>query len=280
MRPEIVRFANADRALVGALTLPEGASPRVGFVLCRPFGAEAIRSNMLFRTLAARLAQDGCAVLCFDYHGTGESPGEGSDQSMQAWQADIAAADAYLRRRTGVVRTHWFGLGLGASLAARAAFEAVTKTSRPAHLVLWEPVENGRAYAAQMCSHHRREMQRWFRARWHIICRDLGQTEPTLPGIVLGFEVGTVLARDLEQLDGLPTEALLNVGIGITAGQVVGTAPWGPSHRLHTIAIEQPVDWMTNHAADGEEYRSVPIVPTDAVQAARESLHATGPVLL
>lgn len=235
---------------------------------------------MLFRTLALRLAQDGCAVLSFDYHGTGESPGEGRDQSMADWQGDIAAADEYLRRRCGVLRTHWFGLGLGATLAARAAFEAVTKAARPAHLVLWEPIEDGRAYAQAMCTHHRSEMQRWFRARWHVICRDLGQTEPTLPGVVLGFEIGNTLARDLEQLDGVPTEALLNVGIGITAGLKASAAPWPASHRLRSIRIEQPIDWMTNHAADGEEYRSAPIVPTDAVQAARESIHATGPVLL
>lgn len=295
MDPEIVRFGNPLRTMVGALTLPDRAQPRIGFVLCRPFGGEAIRSNAFFRTLAMRLAREGCAVLSFDYYGTGESPGEGAGQSFQSWQQDILNADAYLRRRTGVTRCHWFGLALGATLAARAAV-AARADGRPAHLVLWEPVENGRAYGASMCARHRREMERWFRARWNVIRRDFAEPEPALPGVVLGFEVGDALAADLDRLDGLPFATLLDAGVALTIGRAAAdsshaahAAPVAPaaaaaqampqSFRLRTIAIEQPVDWMTNHASDGEEYRGSAIVPQDAILAARESLHAAGSVV-
>lgn len=280
MKYEFIRFGDPDRPLIGRLSIPEKAIPGVAFLLCRPFGSEAIRSSMLFRALAVRLAREGCLTLSFDYYGTGESPGEGKDQTLIGWQRDIAAADAYLRRRSGAVRCNWFGLGLGATLAARAAFDALMTAHRPAHLVLWEPVEDGRAYGASMCVKHRYEMQRWFRARWSVIRRDLGEAEPALPGIVLGFEIGRELARELGQIDGLPIEALLAGGVDMTVGRPTTATPWPQFDALRSIPIEQPIDWMTNHAADGEDYRNAAIVPGEALQAVCESLHATRPVLL
>jgi uncharacterized protein len=265
--------------MAGVLTRPERGHARVAFLLCRPFGSEAIRASMFFRSLAARLSRDGCATLCFDYHGTGDAPGEGRHQSMQNWQQDILVADAYLRRSAGVMRSHWFGLALGATLAARAALQAAP-SSRPSQLVLWEPVVDGRDYGQTMLSRHRSEMQRWFRARWHVIKRDLGEPEPTLPGTVLGFQVGDALAREFEQLQDLPAAALLDAGIGVTVGQAAGVAALAADDRLKSITIAQPVNWMTNHAPDGEEYRGAAIVPLEAIAAARETLHAAGPVYL
>ena len=280
MNPEIVRFGEPERTLVGSLWLPQGAPARVGFVLCRPFGSEAIRANMFYRSLASRLAAEGCAALCFDYHGTGESPGESKDQAMGPWQADVLVADAYLRTRSGVARCHWFGLGLGAALACRAAVSTLATSQRPAHLVLWEPIEDGVAYGASMCAKHRSEMERWFRARWSVIRREFGEPEPTLPGVVLGCEIGAELADDLKQLAGLPITGLLAAGVRITAGRATGSAPWPESPRLRTVMIEQPVDWMTSHAPDGEDYNGAAIVPNEAILAARETLLAPGPILL
>lgn len=266
--------------MAGTLWMPEGTPARTGFLLCRPFGSEAIRASMFYRALAMRLAAEGSATLSFDYHGTGESPGEGKDQTMLDWQRDVLVADSYLRRHTGVARCHWFGLGLGAALAARAALETLATNQRPAHIVLWEPVENGNDYARTLCTKHRSEMERWFRARWSVIRRDLDEPEPSLPGTVLGFEIGADFAHELALLDGLPTAALLAAGVRVTAGRPAAATPWTPSPRLRTISVEHPVDWMTNHAADGEEYRDIAIVPNDAIVAARETLRAPGPVLL
>jgi len=280
MSPELVRFGDPDRALVGTLWMPDSAMARIGFLLCRPFGCEAIRASMFYRTLATRLTLEGCAVLCFDYHGTGESPGDGKDQTLAGWQSDIASADAFLRQRSGVGRSHWFGLGLGATLICRAAIDTLATPHRPAHLVLWEPVENGREYGAGMCSKHRSEMERWFRARWPVIRRNFGEPEPSLPGVVLGFEIGAELARDLDALAGLPVAALLGAGIRISAGREQGAAPWPESTRLRSVSLPHAVDWMTSHAPDGEEYTGAAIVPNEAILAARETLLAPGPVLL
>jgi pimeloyl-ACP methyl ester carboxylesterase len=280
MNPEIVRFGAAERTLVGSLWLPQGDNVRVGFVLCRPFGSEAIRANMFYRSLASRLAAEGCATLCFDYHGTGESPGDSKDQAMAGWESDILVADAFLRERSGAARCHWFGLGLGASLACRAALATLASSQRPAHLVLWEPIEDGKAYSTSMCEKHRFEMERWFRSRWAVIQRDFGEPEPALPGVVLGCEIGAQLADDLKGLEGLPIASLLAAGVRITAGRAAGGPRWPESDRLRPVVIENPVDWMTSHAPDGEEYRGAAIVPNEAILAARETLLAPGPVLL
>jgi hypothetical protein len=146
--------------------------------------------------------------------------------------------------------------------------------------VLWEPVEDGVAYGQSMCIKHRCEMERWFRSRWSVIRRDFGEPEPTLPGVVLGSEVGAELAADFKSLAGLPITALLAAGVRITAGRAATAAPWPESPRLKSVIVENPVDWMTSHAPDGEEYRSAAIVPNEAILAARETLLAPGPVLL
>jgi uncharacterized protein len=276
MAPEILRFGTPARPMIGTLWMPENAQPAMGFLLCRPFGAEGVRSNALYRALATRLARAGCAVLVFDYHGTGESPGEGRYQSLPKWQHDIQVADGFLRRRTGVAACHWFGLGLGAALAARAA-DVISSAQRPAHLVLWDPVQNGRDYTATMCARHRREMERWFRARWDVIQLDFGEPEPELPGVVLGFEVGAALAGDLDRLGPLPLESLLHAGVSITVGRAPSSAALASLprlSRLRELVIEQKIDWMSNHAPDGEEYRGGAIVPQDVLVAAHESLHA------
>ncbi|HUN91836.1 MAG TPA: alpha/beta fold hydrolase [Burkholderiaceae bacterium] len=273
MAQEILQFSNQDRVMAGALTLPDRGDSGVGFVLCRPFGAEAIRSHAMFRALATRLARAGCATLVFDYHGTGESPGDAATQDLAHWQRDIVAADAFLRYRTGVARTHWFGLGLGATLAARAAL-AAPAAARPAHLVLWDPVENGSDYVALMFARHRREMERWFRSRWDVIRRDGLEDEPSLPGVVLGFEVGSGLAADFGRLQTLQLQSLIDAGIRVTIGRDrAATAALPSSPLLRVRTIEQKINWMTNHAPEGEEYEGSAIVPQDAVAAAQESLH-------
>lgn len=266
--------------MAAALSLPDGGHARVGWVLCRPFGAEAIRASLFFRALSAHLCAQGCAVLRFDYHGTGDSPGEGAGEDFARWQQDILEADAALRHLTGVPRTHWFGLGLGATLAARAAEQSLAHSHHPEHLVLWEPVQDGAAYGRDLCEHHRGEMRRWLRSRWDVLRRDYGMHEPTLPGTVLGFEVGAALARDLASLRVLPLEALLRARIGITLG--VGPGVPHPEGRagLQVVRTDGSVDWMSNHGAEGEVQYGAAMVPAGALQAVRDSLQVSRPELL
>jgi pimeloyl-ACP methyl ester carboxylesterase len=81
--------------------------------------------------------------LRFDYHGTGDSPGDDDVASLAGWAGDIGVAHRELAARSGKDKVAWIGLRLGASLCALAA-----QTTRPGLglVVLWDPVIAGLPY--------------------------------------------------------------------------------------------------------------------------------------
>jgi uncharacterized protein len=138
-----VRFGDA-REMLGFYHAPARAVPGAPAVLlCNPFGPEAIRSYRMLRLLADRLSNAGCPVMRFDYHGTGDSPGDDDVASLPGWAGDIGVAHRELSARSGKDRVAWIGLRLGASLAALAAQTVRTGLGL---LVLWDPVIAGLSY--------------------------------------------------------------------------------------------------------------------------------------
>ena len=93
-------FGPASRQLFGLYHAPERES-KLAVLICMPLGQEAVRAHRLFRVLSDRLARAGVAVLRFDYHGSGDSPGEDTDGELEGWRRDICTAHEELRRRTG-----------------------------------------------------------------------------------------------------------------------------------------------------------------------------------
>ena len=233
------------------------ARPRARFLLCRPLGQEAVRTAAVFRVLADRLAREGCDSLRFDYHGTGDSPGEEHQQSLAHWVEDTLAAHEQLDPGAGVP-VHWFGMGLGATLALRSAMRAKTL---PTHLVLWEPVLDGKAYAQTLLEAHRAELTREFGEPWHRLLQTGKVVEPTLPGDVLGFDIGQQLADELAQLHDVTLAPALRRGIHVTCAvhaeqRALLTGLDGNALlRLHTV--ESRTNWMSSQAM------GTAIVPTD-----------------
>jgi pimeloyl-ACP methyl ester carboxylesterase len=243
----IVRFGAPRREMVGILSAPDSAPRGALWILCNPFGQEAVRSKPLYRMLAERLARAGCAVLRFDMHGTGDSPGELEDQSLAGWMDDILAADAWTRQRFAGsdLPMCWFGLRLGASLAALAAEKAARAPDR---LLLWDPVFDGPRYIASLIEKHR-DALKWM--NWERLRRETDEPEPTLPGNILGYEVGPVLAAGLRALDGLPVERLLRRGVRIACALEparLARSPLPMDPGLNRIAIDSPIDWMSAEA--------------------------------
>jgi uncharacterized protein len=244
----IARFGPPNREMLGFLSLPDAPLRRGAWLLCSPFGQEAARSKQLYRVLAERLAREGCAVLRFDFHGTGDSPGELADQSLADWVTDLLAADAWLRSRlqNTAVPVHWFGLRLGASLVALAAERAAP---RPRELLLWDPVMNGVQYGKYLLRRHREEICREFKMNWVRLCQETGEPEPALPGSVLGFDVGPALAADLSGLGEPPLAALLGHGIRIGVAlesDRLAHQQLPHSANLERIAIESRIDWNSS----------------------------------
>lgn len=139
-----IRFGAETREMLGFYHAPARAVPDAPAVLlCSPFGPEAIRSYRMLRLLADRLSTAGCPVLRFDYHGTGDSPGDDDVASLPGWAGDIGVAHRELSARSGKNTVAWIGLRLGASLAALAAQTVRTGLGL---LVLWDPVIAGLGY--------------------------------------------------------------------------------------------------------------------------------------
>jgi uncharacterized protein len=201
MSLEVRRFGRATREMVGLLLRPSNAAARrPAFLFCRPFGQEATRTASMYRVLADRLAREGTPVLAFDYHGTGDSPGEEGDQTLRGWTEDIEAAHALLQDEAGGP-VHWFAMGLACQMALRAAARI---EQPPAHLVLWEPVFDGKTYLDAMFAAHRDELAYEYQQTWAQLIRQGRATEPAVPGDVLGFELGQALVDEIRLLQHLP----------------------------------------------------------------------------
>jgi pimeloyl-ACP methyl ester carboxylesterase len=257
----IRRFGSASREVVGVhQSALDGAPRRPRFLLCRPLGQEAVRTAAVYRVLSDRLAREGCEVLRFDHHGTGDSPGDEGDQSLEGWVEDTLAAHAELGDDPARP-VNWFGMGLGATLALRAALRA---RHPPARLVLWEPVLDGKAYSQTLLDAHRAELSREFGEPWARLLRIGKVTEPTLPGDVLGFEIGPRLVEELDRLQAVTVAPALRRGIRVTCAVHAEQRPYfeaiaADDHfQLHTI--ETRTDWRSSQA------QGTAIVPTDLLR--------------
>ena len=135
-------FGPHERPLFGWMHLPRDGKVRGGVVLCQPLGIEAICVYFSYRLLADRLAEQGLAVLRFDYDGTGDSAGQETDPDrVAAWLASVAAATDELAA-AGAPRIGLVGIRMGGLFAAH---EAKRRGGVDA-LVLWDPCVSGQGF--------------------------------------------------------------------------------------------------------------------------------------
>lgn len=243
----------------------DGSRPRPGFLLCRPFGQEATRTASMYRVIADRLAREGSNVLTFDYHGTGDSPGEESEQSLAEWSKDIEAAHHLAAADAGPV-VHWFAMGLACHAALRAAARLDVP---PAHLVLWEPVLDGAAHVQRMFDAHREELAHEFEVPWDRLIRQGRAAEPAIPGDVLGFQVGRSLSSEIHELPSLPLAAALRRGVTVTCGihaeNEARLRDLAGARLIRLCRIETRTNWMLSQAMGSA------IVPPEVMPALNET---------
>ena len=249
MKLSVRRFGPPAREMVGVLQSPRGdAKASTRYLLCRPLGQEAVRSAPVFKVLSERLSREGCEVLRFDYHGTGDSPGEEDQQSVSEWADDTLAAHGQLSLSDGP-SVNWFGMRLGANVALQAAIRAKTP---PRRIVLWDPILNGGAYLAALMEGHRDELVREFGEPWQRLLRRKKVTQPTLPGDILGFCMGSRLANELAQMEDIQIAPALRRGIQITcvvhAEDRTLFADLERNSLLTMQTIESRTNWMSSQA--------------------------------
>ncbi|MBN2430841.1 MAG: alpha/beta fold hydrolase [Acidobacteria bacterium] len=100
VRRDEVRFTSGEVTIAGTLTLPPGQGRWPAVVMV---GAVASpRKSPLFSPLAAHLAGQGIAVLCYDSRGAGDSTGQPFEATIEELARDVSAAMAFLRQRADI----------------------------------------------------------------------------------------------------------------------------------------------------------------------------------
>ena len=241
---EIPFFFGPDAGLFGMYHAPSVPARRA-MLMCPPLGQDLIRCHRLYRQLAQSLAEEGMAVLRFDYHGTGDSAGSSGDVDWMRCVADTATAATELRRRAGVDRVVAFGARLGGSVALSAAAQA-----HFSEVIAWDPVLDGDHYVAELDAMQaalREDASRFNQPRSHT---DVAEQW-------LGFDIGGTLRHQLSDLRvagaNVPTLVLDSLPatpeprwdrIVSQRGRVAAitpSTPWDDLERLESAILSHPL---------------------------------------
>jgi pimeloyl-ACP methyl ester carboxylesterase len=271
-----IRFGPNSRQLFGLFhPANEGRANGSAVLLCNPFGHEAMRVHRFYRLLAERLSRKGVAALRFDYHGTGDSPGEDDEGELHGWTQDILEAQRELMRLSGAHQLRCFGARLGARLALMAAPQAAGGVQK---LVLWDAVFDGRRYLEELGRAQLEELELshnipdpgWRRALEH---------DPlAFAGECLGFAISPRLREQVLALTPATPCKLPGLAVRVLAdAQDAPAARWAaearalnPGTQIELLAFKHPLIWTSNPFANNE------MVPADALQTLLGELHGHG----
>jgi uncharacterized protein len=236
-------------------------------LLCNPFGQEAIRCHRLLRVLAERLARAGFHVMRFDYRGTGDSDGDEAQADWSGWMDDVLRANNEALRWSGNPRSSWFGLRLGASLAALASSRA---EPAPQLLVLWDPVLSGALYLQELAQAHAAELKA-LHGNPH---KRYNADEADGVSQALGFALGPALREPLCNLnvDAFATTRADKVQF-ITGPNAQDTAALaqtllGRGAAVSTLSIQTHIVWASDEAMNSA------IVPAEPFAAILQTFMA------
>lgn len=228
-------------------------------LLCNPFGQEAVRSHRLYRVIAERLARRGLAVMRFDYHATGDSPGADEAGDLDGWVDDARVALRELAGRSGARHIVCVGARLGATLAARASigFAGISR------LVLWDPVVQGPDYLALLRIRHVESLESSYSAIDPAWRRDLDDPQK-ITDEAMGFGMSSTLRQQIRKLG--PHSVPLTPGVQVCvvshpddAVVAAWLAPHAKNPACRRVPLEPAFDWTA------EESHNMPLVPSAAV---------------
>ncbi len=140
-----------DGPRFGVWWLPAERDPR-GSILCvQPLGDERFCARHVIAAQAWRLAARGWAVLLPDLYGCGDSPGDPSEATLDAWRNDLLRCAMLVRQRSQGPNVLW-GVRAGALLGVDIA--VALDQLLDAHL-FWQAPEHGRSVADALATSSR-----------------------------------------------------------------------------------------------------------------------------
>jgi alpha/beta superfamily hydrolase len=264
-------FGPASRQVFGLFHAADAARQSDSAVLlCPPFGQEGLRTHRFFKVLAERLARTGAPTLRFDFHGSGDSPGDESEGELDGWRRDLCAAHEELSRRAPGKRIVWVGARLGATLAVLAARNG---RCDPVRLVLWEPVIDGLRYARFLREQHVAAIDATFCIPDLSWRRSLTREPDAVPEEALGAALSPQLRAQLGALtpESLPLTALHETLVLTLPGDG-HTAQWAAAQQSRHMPVrlayfQHRLDWTA------DPYPNSAMVPADALNRLQGALH-------
>ena len=218
-----------------------------------PFAEEMNKSRRMAALTSRALAQANCAVLQIDLLGCGDSSGDFSDATWDAWLADVQLGARWLQARYDVPLWLW-GLRAGCLLNV----EAAARISSQVQHLFWQPPASGNGLLQQFLrlklanglavgKTERADDPRAKLAAGHAV-------------EVAGYILHPTLAKGLEHAQLLPTgsctqsiwletstreEATL-----LPASQTAATRWRDAGHTVHTEVVRGPAFWQTQEIED------------------------------
>jgi len=191
--------SEAGRVFACEVAPPDGIAARGSALLIAPLFEEKKSSRRTLHELALSIAEVGWRSLSVDFTGTGDSPGDHSELTVELMLKEVEAARAHLRERSSAsAEPVLLGLRLGAAVAW---ISAARGAPAPGGLVLVQPVPEGRKYLWNMLRRKQvRDMMTAGKSAG-VTARAKEAFEAGGSFDLDGFEVSAALARGLEEID-------------------------------------------------------------------------------
>lgn len=211
--------------------------------------------------LATQLERAGFSVLRFDFSSTGDSLGDATEATVEAWLSDIGIAADALQQASGVKKVSIVGLRFGGTLAMLATARG---DLRPRQLLMWDPIVDGGAYVRELGAQHRAYMLSDLGPAWQ---ERVAKHADGTPVEAFGTPLSEQLVREMRAID------LTAVKSGAEQITIVSTKPnetlRAALPQARWIEVGESAVWNSDAALNAM------IVPMDAVQAVVTQLEKT-----
>ena len=212
---------------------PPQGSPKGRVLYLHPFAEELNTTRRVVARQARALAQAGFAVLQIDLLGCGDSEGEFSEASWEAWLQDAQHAHDWLRDRVPGPLWLW-GMRSGSLLATALA----PRLPQPTNLLLWQPVISGQQVLQQFLRLH--AAGQWLDSNRdgnsNINSNEASNSKPSKPG----KPAQTLAAGKAVDIAGYTLGPTLASGLGAARMQAMASPTPGQLVWLETSTQPEP----------------------------------------